>query len=73
MVLFKSVEFETVVPLTRVAFLVAFRMSEFNVVSLRRPSAGPWEPLIEGGKLPSDADVVLVFAVELPDKRSRRH
>ena len=36
---------DTVVPLMRVAFLVALRMSEFSVVSLRRPlAAGPWDP-----------------------------
>ena len=71
MLSFKAVEFATVVPLTRVAFFVAFRMSEFNVVSLRSPSAGPWAPVIEGGVGP--ADTVLTFAVEFPDIRSRRH
>ena len=36
---------DTVVPLMRVAFLVALRISELSVVSLRRPlAAGPWEP-----------------------------
>ena len=36
---------ETVVPLMRVAFLVALRMSELSDVSFKSPSAGPWEPV----------------------------
>jgi hypothetical protein len=65
--LFPAVEFVTAVPLMRVAFLVALRLSVLSDVSFRRPSPGPWETVTGGVLAP------VLFVVVFPDIMSWRH